>query len=249
MTRSKGAGGTNTTSSTWRTAARSPDECGLVLNAIIDSYKDFLDETYRNMSDDTLELVTKARDVLQRTWPRRKRPTGNSGRTPPLLTKGKDGNHLRQDRLAGIETEAVRLLLRRAETPGPPDGHRGSAASSGVERQTLLAMTPTSASRADADNGPRRTQAGYPAGPAAAAADEEQKLLETLRRRTTPRSGPCASSIQVDARPVLGRGRAAGARPPARPRRRRPVPARPGAGARRSTCRQQLNHAARPRSG
>src|SRR5262249_23473791 len=30
------------------------EDCGLVLGAIIDSYRDFLDETYRNVSDNTL---------------------------------------------------------------------------------------------------------------------------------------------------------------------------------------------------
>jgi hypothetical protein len=44
------------------------DECASILNAIIESYKDFLDETYRNVSDDTLELITKARDVLQEDY-------------------------------------------------------------------------------------------------------------------------------------------------------------------------------------
>src|SRR5262249_14183919 len=37
-----------------------------VLAAVIDSYRDFLDETYRNVSDSTLSEITAARDVLKR---------------------------------------------------------------------------------------------------------------------------------------------------------------------------------------
>lgn len=39
-------------------------DCNMILNAVIDSYEEFLDITYRNVSDQTLELITKARETL-----------------------------------------------------------------------------------------------------------------------------------------------------------------------------------------
>jgi hypothetical protein len=36
-----------------------------IVGAVIESYRDFLDETYRNVSDKTPELITRARDLLR----------------------------------------------------------------------------------------------------------------------------------------------------------------------------------------
>src|SRR5262249_57211773 len=66
VTRSRGASGTNNNILDISCRAAVPEESALILDAVIECYKDFLDETYRNMSDDTLELVTKARDVIQK---------------------------------------------------------------------------------------------------------------------------------------------------------------------------------------
>ncbi len=43
-----------------------PEDCSAIISAVIESYKDFLDETYRNVSDDTLGLITQAHDLLQK---------------------------------------------------------------------------------------------------------------------------------------------------------------------------------------
>ena len=44
----------------------SPEDCKVILAAIIESYKDFLDDTYLNFSEETLKLITKASDVLKK---------------------------------------------------------------------------------------------------------------------------------------------------------------------------------------
>src|SRR5262249_24122137 len=58
------AGGSNILNLSFRATAN--DECARVLNAIIESYKSFLDEKYHLASDDTLKLITQARDVLEK---------------------------------------------------------------------------------------------------------------------------------------------------------------------------------------
>jgi succinoglycan biosynthesis transport protein ExoP len=94
------------------------EECATVLNAVIDSYKEFLDETYRNVSDDTLELITRAKDVLQKDLAEKERIYLEFRKKSPLLWKGKDGTNLYQDRLASIELKRSGLLVRRAEIQG-----------------------------------------------------------------------------------------------------------------------------------
>jgi polysaccharide biosynthesis transport protein len=41
-----------------------PEDCGKILAAIIDSYQEFLDQSYRSVSDLTHEQIVKARDIL-----------------------------------------------------------------------------------------------------------------------------------------------------------------------------------------
>ena len=41
------------------------EECSIVVNAILESYQFFLEDTYRNMGEDTIEMISHARDDLQ----------------------------------------------------------------------------------------------------------------------------------------------------------------------------------------
>src|SRR5262249_36637419 len=40
------------------------DECDVVLNAVVESYQSFLDETYRNLSHEAVNLINSAKNVL-----------------------------------------------------------------------------------------------------------------------------------------------------------------------------------------
>jgi capsular exopolysaccharide synthesis family protein len=91
------------------------EDCGTVLSAVVDSYKDFLDETYRNVSDDTLELITRGRDVLQKELSEKEQAYGEFRKKSPLLWKGKDGINVEQERVAGIEEQRSKLMIRQAE--------------------------------------------------------------------------------------------------------------------------------------
>src|SRR5262249_54483549 len=74
-------------------------ECATVLNAVIESYKDFLEETYRNLSEETLRLITQARDVLHKELTEKEAAYRKFRKeTPLLMWKGKDGANLRQER-------------------------------------------------------------------------------------------------------------------------------------------------------
>lgn len=93
-------------------------ECGTIVNAILESYRTFLDETYRNMSDDTVKLITEARQVLQNDLEKRETAYREFREKSPMLWKGKEEVNPLQDRLAQIETQRSLLLLRKAELEG-----------------------------------------------------------------------------------------------------------------------------------
>jgi capsular exopolysaccharide synthesis family protein len=139
------------------------EDCGTVLAAIIDSYKDFLDETYRNVSDDTLELISRGRDVLQKELAEKEAAYRDFRQKSPLLWKGKDGTNVQQERVAGIEARRSVLMMRQADLadrlrtvekaiqegrprgellalvtpPGPADGKKEQAPEMTVEQALL----------------------------------------------------------------------------------------------------------------
>ena len=154
------------------------DECPIVLNAIIDSYKDFLDETYRNISEDTLKLVVQARDVLQKDLMKQE-IAYRTFRTeaPILLLRGKDGTNLTQERLSSIEAKRSALLVRKAELQGYLQAIENSQ-KKGSGREALLSMVAHWTARMENEGTPTTERMSlqnqlYPL------LQEEQKLLET----------------------------------------------------------------------
>lgn len=94
------------------------EECPVIVQAILESYRAFLDETYRGMSNDTLRLITEARDLLKNDLQRNEDAYVEFRQQSPLVARGTDEVNPLQDRLAAIETRRTDLLLRRAEIEG-----------------------------------------------------------------------------------------------------------------------------------
>jgi capsular exopolysaccharide synthesis family protein len=93
------------------------EDCPVVLGAVIDSYKDFLDETYRNVSDNTLELITKARDLLDKDLKDKRKKYREFRENSPLVAEAtpKDGVTPAQARLGELEAKRLTLLVQAAE--------------------------------------------------------------------------------------------------------------------------------------
>ncbi len=90
-------------------------EGSIVLSAVIDSYKQFLEDAFRRSNDDTLELITKARDALEKDLAQKQQKYKEFRSAAPLVRdKRRDDVTLNQDRLASIEARRARVLLRRA---------------------------------------------------------------------------------------------------------------------------------------
>ena len=91
-----------------------PKSCSTILTAIIGSYEEFLNDTYRDVNNDVIGLIRQAKDLLQR-------PGQGPGGTAPLpadqpADRPRQGRHtLEQDRLVSLETERFASQIRRHE--------------------------------------------------------------------------------------------------------------------------------------
>ncbi|MCA9170165.1 MAG: polysaccharide biosynthesis tyrosine autokinase [Planctomycetales bacterium] len=87
----------------------------LVIEAVLNSYRTFLDETYSGISNDTLKLIGEARDLLRNDLQSNEDAYIEFRQKSPLVARGREEVNPLQDRLAAIETRRTDLLLRRAE--------------------------------------------------------------------------------------------------------------------------------------
>jgi capsular exopolysaccharide synthesis family protein len=93
------------------------EDCPAVLSAVIDCYKDFLDETYRSVSDNTLELITKASGLLNNDLKEKRKKYREFRENSPLTVEAapKDGTTPTQARLGELEGKRLTLLVQSAE--------------------------------------------------------------------------------------------------------------------------------------
>lgn len=152
-------------------------ECGIVLNAIIESYKEFLEETYRNISEETLRLIAQARDLLHQDL-RNKEAAYRAFRksVPVPLGKGKDGTSIRQERLSNIEAKRSALLLRRVELQGQLAALEAGLKEGDSRREALVAQVAAWTTQAEATRGGQPVTLPDKLYPLLI---EEQKLRET----------------------------------------------------------------------
>lgn len=90
-------------------------ECGVVINSVLNSYQQFLDETYRDASEDTVKLITQARDVLDKDISELEKDYRKFRENSPLVSYGKDDANPLYSRLAMIESQRSTLLMRQVQ--------------------------------------------------------------------------------------------------------------------------------------
>ena len=81
------------------------------------SYHNFLKDTYKSGNVETLELIDRAREVLQKDLNTKEAAYREFRRKTPMLWKGKDGNGttVHQDRLFNVDAQRSVLRMRSAE--------------------------------------------------------------------------------------------------------------------------------------
>jgi succinoglycan biosynthesis transport protein ExoP len=91
------------------------EDCGKVLAAVIDSYQEFLDITYKNVSDNTVDLITRAREVLKKDLKESEDKYQKFRLEAPIFWKSKDGVNMQLERVASLETKKSTILVRQSE--------------------------------------------------------------------------------------------------------------------------------------
>ena len=124
-----------------------PEDCGTVLNAVIDSYRDFLDDSYKAASNESLASITRVADSLHKTLLQKQQAYREfQDKIPPVYWKAGDGANPREEWLAQIHTKRLNLVVRRAELQAHVNDI-DSAIKEGKERGKVLAMIAASAAR------------------------------------------------------------------------------------------------------
>lgn len=210
-------------------------DCPVVLDALIDSFKDHLDETYRTIAGESLRLIAQARSELHEELLEKEAAYRRFRKeTPLVLLKGKDEATLRQDQLSAIDAKRSTLRIRRAELRGQL-AVLEAALREGGKHDALVAMVMGWTAQADVARGMVQTTVPDRLLPLLA---EEQKLLET-RGEKHPEVIALRQRIEATRRLLAAPS----------------APWRPGAGkpptdgdgadpveAYRSYCRQELRH-------
>jgi capsular exopolysaccharide synthesis family protein len=126
-----------------------PEACRIVVIAVLQSYKDALDATYRNVSDDTVQRITQARDDLLARLGQKREDYADFRLKHPLMSKarkGKEGLDPLQERIFTIEARRAVLLVQQTEVEGLLAAF-DRAFKQGRSRAELLAMVPESSRR------------------------------------------------------------------------------------------------------
>lgn len=90
-----------------------PAECVTVVNAVLASYQEFLEETYNNMSTNTLQLMSEARDKLLVELRDQEQAYREFREGSPLISGNEESPA--QSRLAMIQSEQSQLLMKKTE--------------------------------------------------------------------------------------------------------------------------------------
>jgi capsular exopolysaccharide synthesis family protein len=88
------------------------EDTATILATVIESYREFLDETYRNVSDNTLELIIKARDLLKQDLADKEKKYREFREKSPLLWKGSDGANIHLTRIKEFQAKQTAMLAR-----------------------------------------------------------------------------------------------------------------------------------------
>lgn len=106
-------GGNNILTLSYR--GKVPEECAAVVNAVLKSYQEFLEETYSSMTTDTLRLMSEARDELLSDLKDQEEQYRQFRATSPLLIVGEEAHNPVQARMGMIQSQQSELLLKRTE--------------------------------------------------------------------------------------------------------------------------------------
>jgi capsular exopolysaccharide synthesis family protein len=92
-----------------------PEECPLILQAVIDGYEEYLKEVSRNTAEETYEQVTKAKTFLEQELKRQEDDRKARRKKGPLIWGEKDSGTFYLARLTAVDAKRAAIPLQRTE--------------------------------------------------------------------------------------------------------------------------------------
>src|SRR5206468_539522 len=91
------------------------EDCGVIIDAVIDSYTKFLDDRYRDVSRDTVTWVKEAKKTLETDKKDKQKELHKLRQDHPELTRTKEGITGAQERILTIQQKLAAISLRQTE--------------------------------------------------------------------------------------------------------------------------------------
>lgn len=151
-----------------------PEDCPLVVQALLDSYKSFHDEVW--MSDNSVRLISQARDLLKNDLSQQEEAYSAFRQSSPLVSQGTDEINPLQDRLTTIEQQRSEILLQQADVEWQLKAIE-QAQQNGLDPQQLLAMITEMRQEATTEKGTSSVSTALE-NQLIQLVDDEQSLLE-----------------------------------------------------------------------
>ncbi len=92
-----------------------PQDCQRILSAVVESYQEYLGETYQDFSKKVLALITQAKDELHGQLTEKENAYRKFRQEAPLLWGAEGSMNLHATRMAEIETQRAQLLVENAQ--------------------------------------------------------------------------------------------------------------------------------------
>jgi capsular exopolysaccharide synthesis family protein len=153
-----------------------PEDCPVVVQALLDSYESFHTEVYQGMSENILDLIEEALRIVKTDLGQQEEEYNRFRQASPLVARGTDEVNPLQDRLTSIEVQRSELLLRRAEIERQLMALE-KASEDGMDYQQLLSMVSELRQLASSENG-LPTISNSLEDQLIQLVDDEQRLLE-----------------------------------------------------------------------
>ncbi|MCU0873571.1 MAG: polysaccharide biosynthesis tyrosine autokinase [Pirellulaceae bacterium] len=116
-----------------------PEDCPKVLNAVIDAYQRFLDDTYQDVNQETADLITTAKELLDDQISDKQQDYQKFRDAAPLLFLGGEGKNVHESRLQQIETMRSELQVTNWQAQAKIDAVE-AALKRGGSREALNLM-------------------------------------------------------------------------------------------------------------
>lgn len=94
------------------------EDAAKVVAAAIESYQKFLSARYKNVADETANLIVQANEILEQKLTKKQKEYDDFIVKQPAFWRGKDGVSAVQERLSSLEGKRSALFLQEAELQG-----------------------------------------------------------------------------------------------------------------------------------